>query len=289
MCQSPIQIMTKETRMKFPHDFHIYSCHAQSSLLWDADMHTHQTLHSSAATEVFSNRWCVSVCCQVLGMRMLVWPLLTNRYWCQTSGWDTIDHHRMLPYKYMRSHKQAQGNFIIVRIDSIFLQFEAAEKNCDSQQMALFPYSSLWCGSAPVVVWACMSSAVLLPGFSLDQWILLCPCSGLSYSPISYTGTLRVCWCLLLSRMPNKSQNTTVNIHFCYKCIISSVFPLEYGLIQAAGSPLCTGVCCRLHEYLHPRHEYGDLKKILIWLAVSARVRHAFAMVMTWNRNAIYL
>lgn len=26
-------------------------------------------------------------------------------------------------------------------------------------------------------------------------------------------------------------------------------------------------VCCRLHEYLHPRHEYGDLKKTLIWLA----------------------
>lgn len=66
---------------------------------------------------------------------------------------------------------------------------------------------------------------------------------------------------LLLSRMPNKSKNTTMNIHFWHKCIISSVFPLEYGLIQAGGSPLCTGVCCRLHEYLHPRHEYGDLKK----------------------------
>lgn len=144
--------------------------------------HTHKALHSSAATEEFLNRWCVSVCCQVLGMRMRAWPLLTNWYGCQTSGWDTIDHHRMLPHKCRSSHRQAQGNFRIDR--NIFRQFEAAEKNCGSQQMALFPYSSVWRGGEPVVVWACMSSAVLLPGFSLDQWLLLCPCSGLSYTPI---------------------------------------------------------------------------------------------------------
>lgn len=82
---------------------------------------------------------------------------------------------------------------------------------------------------------------------------------------------------LLLSRMPNKSKNTTMNIHFWHKCIISSVFPLEYGLIQAGGSPLCTGVCCRLHEYLHSRHEYGDLKNTDLVGRVSVWVRHAFA------------
>lgn len=113
---------------------------------------------------------------------MRAWPLLTNWYGCQTSGWDTIDHHRMLPHKCRSSHRQAQGNFRIDR--NIFRQFEAAKKNCGSQQMALFPYSSVWRGGEPVVVWACMSSAVLLPGFSLDQWLLLCPCSGLSYTPI---------------------------------------------------------------------------------------------------------
>lgn len=46
-------------------------------------------------------------------------------------------------------------------------------------------------------------------------------------------------------------------------------FHLNMVSSRLEGSPLCTGVCRRLHEYLRPRHEYGDLrkKKELIGLA----------------------
>lgn len=113
--------------------------------------HAHQTLHSSAATEVFLNRWCVSVCCEVLGMHMHVWPLLTNWYWSQTSGWDTVDHHPILPYKYMSSHKQAQGNFIIVRIyiPTVWSCREKLRQPADGTVSLLFfvmwAWACVWC------------------------------------------------------------------------------------------------------------------------------------------------
>lgn len=50
--------------------------------------------------------------------------------------------------------------------------------------MALFRHSSFWSGSEPVEVWVYRSSAVLLPGLSLDQWLLLCPSSGPLRFPI---------------------------------------------------------------------------------------------------------
>lgn len=105
----------------------------------------------------------------------------------------------MLPYKYMSSHKQAQSNFIIVRI-YIPTLWRCREKNATASRWHCVPI--LLCDVG--VSRGGVSSAVLFPGCSLRSMIITMSFFGSFLHPYSYTGKLKVCWCLLL---PNKYDN----------------------------------------------------------------------------------
>lgn len=175
-----------------------------SPVLWDTDVDTHQTPHGSAATEAFPNRWRVSVCCQVLGTHMHLWPLLTNWYWCQIPGWDATENHRMLPCKYM--------NYSNFTIDGYrYRPLEDAEEYWQPADGTVSPlFFMIW-------EWASCGAFCSAVTRALLRSMIISVSLFRSFLPPFFPYRDTKSGCLLLSCTPDKSQKTE-NIHFCYKC-----------------------------------------------------------------------
>lgn len=164
--------------------------------------HTGVTLqwHSSAerdrAAELFLSRWsvCVAVCAAFFFFFFFkcLRTCLTLT-WELTSGPDVCLRHKR-PASHKQTHMFLSPNStcnIKKNCYSGFLHNYTFSKHGDSQKVALFPHlSSIWKS-------VCVCLRVLqcwLPGpllsFNSDQWLLLCPCPGLSWLSLSHTSTL---------------------------------------------------------------------------------------------------